>query len=703
MATRGGQQGSGGGINFSADPKDKQRGERSAESVILRDFGGVNLQSPREAIQDNEFYWLEEMIPIAAGNLSLISGPGAVLQTIAGETGAPSLSINFSVSSIDYILAIWSNSGNAWVGPANSIGVWVKIASGKFTSGQTAATAWSNLGVLIVDVTAGYYDYNITTASTLTNLSGLLYGPAVSNTNLGQLSGGTVPSLRISDANGSGGSIGASASVVSVVVAGGGTGYSVGDRLTATGGTLTTASQAPAAQQNQPLIITVTAVSAGVITGISITSPGYYQIAPSNPVSVTGGTGTTATFTCSWQVNNPYLIATGSLYTAPIVQAFITGSWVTYSMTIFTSGTLLGSAIAVYANRVWIAVNRTVTFTDVGSYFSLANSGSSFTINDAYLHNNITALYAANNYLYIFGDDSVDILSNVTVVSGVAQFSRINASASIGCRQPLSIFPYLRTIAFANNSGFYIMSGATPEKISDKLDGLITSTNFTTKIWGFPVMVQNILCAAFLINFKDTISQGTPSNPITRNMLVVVFRGRWWFTSQTASGNQLGAAIAIPVSGQLTGFGWANNALYQLMSATNPNTWTVMTKLWDFQAPILDKQALIAGVGAVLTGNNIITTGIAATIDTEYDTTSSTLGANFQIVQWNNNSNARVTWINYASVNVNWVNLYTNGYQLFTSSANQGGGKYLGMTLTGTNNVAQIRMIGIEGERTRRW
>ena len=166
---------------------------------------------------------------------------------------------------------------------------------------------------------------------------------------------------------------------------------------------------------------------------------------------------------------------------------------------------------------------------------------------------------------------------------------------------------------------------------------------------------------------------------------------------------QLGAALAMPVSGNLTGYGWVGPSFYQLMSTANPNPWYVQTKLWDFQAPILDKQALIAGVGAVLNNAASVITGITSTIDTEYNTTPSTLGATYQSVLWINNSNTIVSWANSGGTVVTWVNPYTNGYQLFTASANSGGGKYLGLTLTGANNVTQIRLIGIEGERTRRW
>jgi len=69
-----------------------------------------------------------------------------------------------------------------------------------------------------------------------------------------------------------------------VAIATGGTGYSVSDVLTVSGGTGTAAT------------LTVTSVSGGVVTGVSITNAGDYSVNPTNPVSVTGGTGSNATF-----------------------------------------------------------------------------------------------------------------------------------------------------------------------------------------------------------------------------------------------------------------------------------------------------------------------------------------------------------------------------------------------------------------------
>lgn len=77
-----------------------------------------------------------------------------------------------------------------------------------------------------------------------------------------------------------------SGSVSTAAVSAGGTGYGVGNVLTLVGGTGPT-----------PATLTVSSVSAGVITGVTVSNAGNYNTFPAEPVAVTGGAGTGATFT----------------------------------------------------------------------------------------------------------------------------------------------------------------------------------------------------------------------------------------------------------------------------------------------------------------------------------------------------------------------------------------------------------------------
>lgn len=70
----------------------------------------------------------------------------------------------------------------------------------------------------------------------------------------------------------------------------GGSGYSVDDVLTVLSGTFSDQAE-----------LTVTSVDgSGIITGVSVSTEGDYSALPSNPVSVSGGGGSSASFTLVW-------------------------------------------------------------------------------------------------------------------------------------------------------------------------------------------------------------------------------------------------------------------------------------------------------------------------------------------------------------------------------------------------------------------
>lgn len=98
----------------------------------------------------------------------------------------------------------------------------------------------------------------------------------------------TIPT--VSATIGSGATLTPSMKVVSAAVVVGGTGYSVGDTLTLTGGTSSVGAT-----------FTVASVNAGAVTSVVPLVAGVYTVLPSNPAATTGGAGT-CTLTVSWGV-----------------------------------------------------------------------------------------------------------------------------------------------------------------------------------------------------------------------------------------------------------------------------------------------------------------------------------------------------------------------------------------------------------------
>ena len=98
--------------------------------------------------------------------------------------------------------------------------------------------------------------------------------------------------------------------VVAAAIVAGGTGYTIGDILTVSGGTVVNSLVAT---------LEVLSVAAGVIDGIRVFNTGAYSAQPGNPVAVTGGTGADdATFnltfeTQNWTINRNDAISSSTL------------------------------------------------------------------------------------------------------------------------------------------------------------------------------------------------------------------------------------------------------------------------------------------------------------------------------------------------------------------------------------------------------
>lgn len=76
---------------------------------------------------------------------------------------------------------------------------------------------------------------------------------------------------------------------VSATIGAGGTGYTLNNVVTVSGGTFTIAAQ-----------FTVTGVAAGVVTAVTLLTAGNYTAVPANPAATTGGTGTGLTLNITW-------------------------------------------------------------------------------------------------------------------------------------------------------------------------------------------------------------------------------------------------------------------------------------------------------------------------------------------------------------------------------------------------------------------
>ena len=420
--------------------------------------------------------------------------------------------------------------------------------------------------------------------------------------------------------------------------------------------------------------------------GILVTSSGTgYSSTPSVVIDAAPSGGTNAAATAivfGGQVTQIIVTNPGAGYTTVPNVSFSGGSPTTAATAtaLLTSDSL--SDVSSFQGRVWLSQGRTVFYSAAGQYNDFVSiSAGNIQITDDTLHSNISALISANNFLYVFGDDSINVFSDVRVATtGNTLFTNTNVSASTGSVYYDGIFPYFRSLLFINDYGIFALIGATVSKISDALDGVFPLIDFTQPISGGQVLVNNILCAAFNVYYNDPV-QGT------RPIQLVFFDKKWFVTSQ----GTLKHVTPVSTAKKLYLYGTGNTNLLSLYSdsTSNINT-TIKSALWPMQDTIRTKQALKFAV-EVTSSQDVI---LNVTVDSESNTSPTYILSN--VVYWTNYLGNTIGWKNNFNVTVTWAG--GSGYQLYKSDAQQYG-KYLGLTITSSQPSFTLNTMEMEYEQ----
>lgn len=551
--------------------------EQKKSYAVVKDFKGINTKNNRTVIDDGEFGWLENAMPIGFGNLKIINGS----DQLANVTWAANVTFMGSVNiqNEEYVVAFQDNGAAQYVKLSdNSTG---NIANaGTFSNTDVMITQWRNERCLIIDPNNGYKTWD--------------------GVDLHDI--GSVNSITIND---------------------GGSNYSAANTTVTFG----TPNQANGVQATGEVVVVANAISEIVLTeaGTGYTSP------PS--VTITGG-GSNANVTC----------------------------------TILNQS---GTDVATFSGRAWIAQDRTVFYSAADTYNDFYNVSAGFlTISDSTLRTNITRILSANNFLYVFGEDSINVFSDVRVneTSGITLFTNTNVSASVGSSLKHAIFPYFRSILFMNDYGVYALVGATTTKISDPLDGLFPDISFTTEVSGGQALINNILCAVFNFKYND--------NGTDRWLQAAFFERKWFLTNQLTDVYYVVPAVR---SGLLNLYGSTGTDMYQFYSnATNGVPVDIQTALLPMGDPIRDKQALKFGIEATL---GTIPVSLTAFVDSENNQSPAISFSNS--ILWINNVGQFIDWTNNVNTIISWLGTQSigSGYYLYRSDAKMYG-KYLGLTVT---------------------
>ena len=635
--------------------------EQKKSYKVIKEFKGVNTKANRTAIDETEFAWIENAQPIGFANIKVINSRSTVVDSgNTAVTFANTVSGLFScsINNKDYILAFQADGSCEYFNISDAAKGTV-AAAGTFSAAGVEVGQWKDERALILDPSNGYYTWDGTNLVAVGSIGSIAI-----------VSGGSsytsVPTVTISAPNNANGvqalanATISGGAVTSITISEAGTGYTVAPTITLSGG----------GGSGANAIAGIVTFKKGTVTVLVTNGGSGYTNASNTVVTISGGGGTNATATAvlsGGQVTQVLMNNPGSGYTNTAnITATITGGGGSNATAkaIINSNDNVG--VASFSGRVWVAYGRTVAYSAAGSYNDFTSvSAGNILLTDSTLHGNIQQILSANNFLYIFGDDSINVFSDVRVTTaGLTLFTNTNVSASVGSKRKDAIFPYFRSVLFLNDYGVYALVGSTTSKISDALDGVFPTIDFTYPITAGQVLVNNILCAAF--NFKQNYYGGS------RFVQAVFFEKKWFFTSQ---GDTLNYVTSVPVGGLITLYGTDNNALYKLYGNSTANTSsTIQTALMSMSDPIRDKQALKIGIEATLTTGGTLN----VTVDSEQGSSPSYALVNY--ATWYNYLGATIPWTNNSSTVVPWIGA---GYTLFKTDAEQWG-KYLGQTLTST-------------------
>jgi hypothetical protein len=580
--------------------KQEEITQNANKTVQLRAFKGVNQTDVRTGIEDDEFAWLENAMPVGKGNIRLVPGPGTPI-THANLTNIFSI-WGFTLSGVPMLLCVRTDGSITQVNRVTSAVTVVAAAATVTGTVATRLTIWKDSPILIID-TNGYWSWD---GTTLIKLSTPVVTTGNTHTN-------------------------------------------------------TTVDNIP--------------TTAWMQTGQAISGSG-----------IPGGTTIAA-------IVNATTITLSQAATTTVVGV---------TLTVVTGAPTTGSAIAVFEGRVWIVgpkPSRTISFSSPASYgdFTLTNGAGSVTISDSVFSGSIYNIISALEQLWIVGEGAVDAITNVSTSGSplVTTFSLTNIVSNVGSTFPSSVSSFFRTILFQTPYGVYALVGATPQKLSDKLDNLYSALTLGTDESATVGTVHKVFIWCVLTTFNDPgtgfSSMGTAG---PRKILLCFAAGKWFF----ASAGALTYITSVIVDGTPEIWATTGTGIVRLFAnETNPVDYIISSKLFDFgdstQMKVWNK------LGFEVTSDNIVSPSI--TVENEIPAKGHTvvLSGNLNTIQFVNNSGALITFV--GSGPITWV---VTGVQLIRNSKDiQMFGNYLGYTISGNEPVWTLGAVAMEVRPGGKW
>ena len=400
-------------------------------------IGQLNTSTGRVGITDNGLnvyivdgsyrYTWRISNPASANFIGSISGTTLTVTLLkSGSIGIGQSLFGVGLTAETVITALGTGTGGVGTYTVN---ISQTVASETMNTAAVAATLTSSISGNILTVTA---------------ITGTLYPGQT-------IQGASVTAGTIITTLGSG-------TVLSQTIATAGTGYAVNDTITVLGGVYGTT----------PATYTVTSVTAGAVTGLTLTNAGTYTSVPANPAStsssgngtgltlnLTTGTGTGGTGT--YVLNNSQTVASRTMYA------------LNFSVLPSTDGAFSGATSVDIVDNYFVYNRPDTQQWGASNPLSPISQGLSFSSKDG-APDNLVALIVDHREVYLLGEASSEVW--VDVGTFPFPFQRIpGTSTQHGIAAKASVYRLGNSFAYLsrNNRGqaqVMQMNGYMPTRIS---------------------------------------------------------------------------------------------------------------------------------------------------------------------------------------------------------------------------------------------
>lgn len=380
------------------------------------------------------------------------------------------------------------------------------------------------------------------------------------------------------------------------------------------------------------------------------------------------------------------------IFSDPAAQNVYAWNGTTFSLAI---GNQPASYIAVFGNRLWLLNGSTITWTNGGTYNSLAGDSGTAIITDSSATNPIIGAFAIQSALYLFGSNWIATITNLVDqgAPAVLTFQFTILEAQIGIISKWSVVAFGNTLYFANAYGLWQLQGSNPVKMSVGLDGFFQNINFANSsfagAYGEIASMSCIFWSAYYNGDSNVAAGYTLFGLSTNNQLFRLVQGNIKFITGMVS-----SAITNNVPEVWATDGTNIFLLFQDFSSAI--TANINTKIWDMGSKIqfktYDYTALFMVISSAVTVTlqPIASSGlpVASAVSKVFNPNTG---------DWINAAGVQDDWINAALTLGDWQGVTIAAFNVFQFNLSGTGPQRaigLNITLLGAGVVLQALVIG---------